>query len=298
MAEKVFFIINKFAGTGFEATIEGSIINACAQLNLEGTLEYTSGKGHATRLAWQAVDAGYSRVFAMGGDGTVNEVAQGLVHTKTAMGIIPAGSGNGLARHLQIPLKFGDALSLMDQFQIIDMDTLLVNERLSINVSGIGFDGHIADKFAKNGRRGLAGYTSLVVKEFRKFREFEVQAMLDHEPWHQKAFIIAIANSSQFGNNARVAPFASVCDGLMDICFIHKVPFTHMVGFLSKMFFGRIVNSNFVEMKKCTHFTASFPKPAPYHIDGESQPPLQQFVVTMQPRSLKMIVPAITKTAI
>ena len=290
-ASKVFFIINKYSGKAFQSSIEGRIIDACANLKLECTIEYTQHKGHATELAHAAVTDGFPRVFVMGGDGTVNEVAQALVHTPVAMGILPKGSGNGLARHLQIPLKTPLALKLLDASKIIEMDTLMVNDKLSVNVSGIGFDAHVASKFGTNGKRGLMGYANLVMKEFRGFKEFEFRSTIGGEQSERKSFIIALANSSQFGNNARVAPLASVCDGEMEVCFIKKVPLVQALGFTAKMFTGKIAKSSFVEMIKTTHFVAEFSTPVAYHIDGESHAPISKIEVRIQPRSLKMIVP-------
>ncbi len=288
---KVFFIVNKYSGTGFQSKIEGRIIDACARLKLEGIIEYTQRKGHATELARQAVSAGIPRIFAMGGDGTVNEVAQGIVGTSSAMGILPKGSGNGLARHLKIPLRLPYALKLLDQYQVIDMDVLKVNGKISVNVSGIGFDAHVAGKFGKNGKRGLIGYTKLAIKEFRRYKEFDTQALLDGQPVSNKSFIIALANSSQFGNNALVAPSASVCDGVMEVCFIKKVPLSQMLGFTTKMFMGKIERSSFVNIMKATQFKAEFSRPLRYHIDGEAYPAENKFVVEIQPSALKVIVP-------
>ncbi len=292
---RVFFIINKYSGTGFQSSIEGRIIDACAKYKLECTIEYTRHKGHATELAKKAVAEGFTRVFAMGGDGTVNEVAQGLVNTSVAMGIIPKGSGNGLARHLQIPLRTHPALSLLETGKTITMDTIRINDKVSVNVSGIGFDAHVAGKFGKDGKRGLLGYAKLILQEFRRFKEFEVKASLDKAVCVRKSFIIAIANSSQFGNNARVAPSASVIDGKMEICFIRKVPLGQAIGFIGKMFTGRIGHSSFVEIIKASRFEAEFSGNLPYHIDGEFHPATDRFTVEVQPSSLNVIVPASIK---
>ncbi len=287
----VFFIINKYAGTEYQSSVEGQIIAACSQLKLEGTIAYTNHKGHATELARQAVEDGFTRVFAMGGDGTVNEVAQGVLHTSTAMGIIPRGSGNGLARHLQIPLKVSDALLLLGQHQVIAMDTLLINSRLSVNVSGIGFDAHVAAQFGKDGKRGLLGYARLVLKEFMRFPEFEARVTIGNESWNQPSFIIAVANSSQFGNNAKVAPLASVQDGEMEVCFIRKAPLSDALDVTIKMFMGKIHRSKWVDIRKAKQFRAECREPVPFHVDGEACPPEKVFEVAMQPASLKMIVP-------
>ncbi len=295
MTNKVFFIINKYSGTGFRDSVEGRIIDTCARLKLEATIEYTQHKGHATQLARQAVADGFPRVFAMGGDGTVNEVAQGLVHTDTAMGILPKGSGNGLARHLKIPLRTPGALRLLDNHQVISMDTFSVNDRLSVNVSGIGFDAHIAGQFGKNGKRGLLGYGKLVMREFLSFREFPIKLTIDGKAMNRKIFILALANSSQFGNNARVAPHASVCDELIDICLIKKVPLTRAVDFARRMFTGHINKSRFVDIFHGRDIHLKFNKPMPFHIDGESMDPASEFDITIKPASLKMIVPGNTR---
>ncbi len=293
MAEnkKVFFIINKYSGTGYRPEVEGRIIDRCGELGYECTIEFTQSRGHATELAQQAVKEKFKIAFAMGGDGTVNEVAQGLVHTETALGILPKGSGNGLARHLKIPLKFKDALELLPHHQVLKMDTFLVNDHLSVNVSGIGFDGHIANLFGKNGKRGLMTYGKLVMSEFNTFKEFKGQVIIDGNHLERDSFILAFANSSQFGNNARIAPFASVCDELIDVCFIKKVPVSQVVGFASKMFTGKMESSAFVEIIKAKQIQVNFSSPIAYHIDGEGHTASRSFEVRMQPRSLNILVP-------
>lgn len=293
--KKVFFIINKYSGTGYQPELEGKITTRCGELNMECTIEFTQGRGHATELAKQAVRDGFKMVFAMGGDGTVNEVARGLVHSNVIMGIMPKGSGNGLARHLGIPLKFPAMLELLSSTQHIDMDTILINEHLSVNVSGIGFDGHVAGLFGKNGKRGLAGYGKLVIQEFFKFKEFNITLALDGQSINRDAFIIAMANSSQFGNNAKVSPLASVCDQRIDVCFIKKVPLTQALGFAQKMFNGSINKSSFVEIIQAQEVSLHFPSPMPFHIDGESMESNRDFFIKLQPSSLKMLVPAHVK---
>ncbi len=290
--KKVFFIINKYSGTGFRPEVEGRIIDRCSQLGYECTIEFTQSRGHATALARQAVNENFKIAFAMGGDGTMNEVAQGLVHSNTIMGILPKGSGNGLARHLRIPLDFKNALELLASHQVISMDTFTVNDHLSVNVSGIGFDGHIAGLFGKNGKRGLFGYVKLVMKEFNRFKEFPVEGSIDGKSFKSKAFILAIANASQFGNNARVAPAASVSDQQLDVCSIQKVPFSQAIGFAGKMFSGNIDKSSFVEMWKGQKIEIDFSSPMPYHIDGEPLPPATSFKIVIQPSSLRMLTPS------
>ena len=160
-----------------------------------------------------------------------------------------------------------------------------------MNVSGVGFDGHIAGLFGQNGKRGLIGYSKLVLKEFFSYQGFPIHAYIDDQLVDTKAFIIAFANSSQFGNNARVAPYASVCDGILDISFIRKVPVTQAIGFASKMFSGTLDRSAFVEIKKGKKIKISFPQAMPYHIDGEGKEPVKEFDIEINPASIRMLVP-------
>src|SRR5258706_6336970 len=216
--KRALFVINKYSGGKYRPEVEGRIISACKDLGIECDIEFTKSKGHAIELSGNAAAENFDIVFAVGGDGTVNEVAQGLVGTETPMGILPKGSGNGLARHLGIPVDFKKALKILKHHSVLKMDTMRVNENLSVNVSGIGFDGHIANLFANKANRGLLGYTQLTMKEFFSFAEFPAKVKLDDEEiTTEHPFIIAIANSSQFGNNARIAPQASVTDQLIDL---------------------------------------------------------------------------------
>lgn len=291
MAEKVFFIVNKYSGKGFQEKVEGQIIDACMTAGVEGTIEYTQHKGHATALAREAAAAGFSRIFARGGDGTVNEAARGLVHSSAALGILPAGSGNGLARHLGVPLSLPAALRQLSHFRMLTMDTLRINDGLSVNVSGFGFDGYVASLFGKDGKRGLLGYSKLVLREFLRYKTFEISAEIDGKISHHKAFMVAVANASQFGNNAVVAPDASVSDGIVDVCFIKKVPLIEAIPFLTKLFQGRIRKSRFVTLVKAKNFKAQLSSPQPYHLDGEPAKPTARFDVAVQPDSLRVIVP-------
>lgn len=293
--KKLLFIINKFSGTGYRDSIEGRIIDACAAHRSECTIEFTRQPGHATELAKKAVAENFDMAFAVGGDGTVNEVAQGLVGSDVAMGILPKGSGNGLARHLGVPMKFVDALRIIGANDIISMDTISINSKLSVNISGIGFDGHVAGMFGKNGKRGLAGYTKLVLKEFMSYKEFEADVVIDGIHHHATSFIIAIANSSQFGNNAVVAPLASVCDEMIDVCFIRKVPFTKVPGFAAKMFSGTLDRSSLVDIRKGKNISIRFPREVAFHIDGEARQPASNFDIHIEPARLRMAVPAGTR---
>jgi diacylglycerol kinase (ATP) len=287
----VLFIVNKFSGKGYQSAVEGKILQVCEKQDVECSIEFTQGRGHATELARNAAsDKRFDCVIAVGGDGTVNEVAQGLVHSTTPMGIIPKGSGNGLARHLRIPVDVQKSLTALFKSQLISMDTFRMNGKLSLNVSGIGFDGHIANLFAKDKKRGLQGYTKLTLNEFLQFKEFEAEIETEEQTIKRKAFVIAIANSSQYGNNARIAPAASVCDQLLHINILKKVP-PYRLDFLYSFFYGKIDKSPFCEVFQTNKMTIRLNKPMSFHIDGEPCGQSNEFGIELLPYSLKMLAP-------
>jgi YegS/Rv2252/BmrU family lipid kinase len=291
MNKSALFIVNKFSGGGYSPEVEGRIIEKCRSASIECRIEFTQSRGHATELAQWAVDQKMDFAFAVGGDGTVNEVAQGLVGSRVAMGILPKGSGNGLARHLTVPMDFKKSLTIISQHEEEMIDTVLINKKLSVNVSGIGFDGHVAAMFAGKAKRGLIGYTKLVLNEFRSFKPFDASVTLNGKTFDVKSFIIAVANSSQFGNNAKVAPQASVCDQLIDVSFIQKIPFAQAPAFAGKMFTGTLDRSRFVDIYKSDKVSIQLSEPVAFHIDGEAMPAAETFEAFIKPASLKVLLP-------
>jgi diacylglycerol kinase (ATP) len=288
---KVLFIINKYSGPGFQNELEGRIIDVCAQQDVECTIEYTKARGHATELARDAAASNiYKKVIAVGGDGTVNEVAGGLLHSSVPMGIIPKGSGNGLARHLGIPMQISQSIQKLFESAVVAIDSFTLNGRLSLNVSGIGFDGHIANLFGKEKKRGLQGYARVTLNEFFHFTEFEAEIITEKETIRKNAFIIAIANSSQYGNNARIAPAASVRDGLLHVCFLKKVP-PYRFDFIYSFFSGTIDQSSYCEFMEVRKMSIKVDKPIAFHIDGEPCGVTDKFEINVQPRSLQMLIP-------
>lgn len=287
----VLFIINKAAGKGFQSTVEGKILDICSRFDAECTIEFTKSRGHATELAYAGRAQGFQKIIAIGGDGTLNEVAQALVHTEVAMGIVPKGSGNGLSRHLGIPLEFEKAIENIFTGQSTLIDTFLVNDHLSINVSGVGFDGHVANLFGKDGKRGLLGYVKLAVQEFFKFKEFTCTLTTDEKSISTKAFIIAIANSSQYGNNARIAPKASVTDHKLHVTLLTKVPLYALLPFMFRFFTNRVYNSAYCSTFDGSSFQLCMEKNVAYHVDGEASGSEEKFSITLQPSSLRLIIP-------
>lgn len=270
--------------------VEERILGICEKNNTTCAIEHTQYRAHAVTLASDASAAGYDYVIAVGGDGTINEVAQGLVGTQTIMGILPRGSGNGLARHLGIPAQLSEAIDSVFNNTVVRMDTLLVNDRLSLNVSGIGFDGHIANLFANEKIRGLLGYARLTFAEMLKFPEFDAELTIDGKTLTKKAFIIAFANSSQYGNNIRIAPDASVNDGILNMTVIKKFSLKD-IGFIHSFLKGKLKESEFCNMLVAKEATVRTSNAIPYHIDGEPSGVADRFTILLQPATLSVLVP-------
>jgi YegS/Rv2252/BmrU family lipid kinase len=234
-------------------------------------------------------------VIAVGGDGTLNEVAQGLVGSSMPMGIIARGSGNGLARHLCIPLKTALAIENTFKGSTMAMDTFTLNNKLSLNVSGIGFDGHIANLFGGKTKRGLAGYTKLILREYLNFKEFTCHIKINDHEFDRKAFVLAVANSSQYGNNACIAPAASVTDGLLHVNVLRKVP-AYRFDFFYNFFARNIHKSSFVEMREVPELLIRTDYPVPFHVDGEPCGEHNEFEIKVMPAALNVVVPVTSRT--
>ena len=289
--KKILFIVNKYAGIGNSSDLEQTIQNACKKNNATCSIEITQRKGHAIDLAKEAGDKGFDEVVAVGGDGTINEVARGLIQSNIPMGIVPRGSGNGLARHLGIPLRITEAIDQIFDSWILSMDVFKVNGKLSLNVSGIGFDGHITNLFGVKSTRGLIGYVMLTVQEFLKFKEFETEIFVHGNLIKRDAFIVAIANSSQYGNNALIAPSASVCDGLLHINIVKKIPLFRL-DFLYSFFSGQLESSSLCEFMEAPSLKIRTAKPIDYHVDGEPCGLNDTFDIELIPAALHVLVPA------
>lgn len=290
MGKKVLFVINKFSGMGFQTAIESRMLDTCKKNDAQCSIEYTQRRGHAISLAHDASKNGFDYVVAVGGDGTINEVARGLLNSATHMGILPRGSGNGLARHLGIPIVLTDAIDNLFRHKIMKIDTLSINDKLSLNVSGIGFDGHVANLFANKKIRGLVGYIRITVKEYFRFQEFEAEVSVDNKTAVRKSFIIAVANSSQYGNNIKIAPLASVRDGLLHLTIMKKIPLyrlDHIFTFLN----GSLTNSEAFEVLEGREVKIKTSQAVPYHIDGEPSGLDNSFTIKLRPASLSVLVP-------
>ena len=231
---KILALINSISGTLNKDSLPKSIDKIIDSEKFEIEIKYTEHANHAYELSKEAAANGYYGVLAIGGDGTVNEVASALCDTETALGIIPLGSGNGLARHLRIPLNIDKAISIINENHIENFDYCTANDRKFFCTCGLGFDAQVSSTFAKRGKRGPVGYFQSAISEYIKYRSQTYKITSSNGIITEKAFIIACGNASQYGNNAYITPNADMQDGEIDVTVMLPItPFdTAMLGLL------------------------------------------------------------------
>ena len=232
-------------------------------------ITFTEYAGHATELAFQYARMGFDAVVAVGGDGTVNEVARGLKDTQTALGIIPMGSGNGFARHLNIPIKPQKAIEMLNHSEPISVDYGLANGRLFVSTCGTGFDALVADNFAGSNKRGFMTYLQNVLKEAFAYQPQTYHIVGDGLDVTHKAFLITFANANQWGYEAMIAPKASVQDGKMDIMLMSSHAILGSASLALRLFAGSIDDSHFMDTLRAREITLEREEKAPFHIDGD-----------------------------
>ena len=240
-------------------------------------ISFTEYAGHATEMAYQFTRMGFDAVVAVGGDGTVNEVARGLVKgygapgtgCRTALGIIPMGSGNGFARHLNIPIKPQKALEMINHSEPISVDYGLANGRLFVSTCGTGFDALIADHFAGSNKRGFATYLQNILHDVFSYTPQTYHLVGDGLDVTHKAFLITFANANQWGYEALIAPKASVQDGKMDIMLMSSHAILGSASLALRLFAGSIDDSHFMDTIRAKEVTLEREEAAPFHIDGD-----------------------------
>lgn len=249
MKKKTLIVVNPISGVGRQKRIELLLKINLNQDLFDYKVKYTEHIHHGTEIARKAADEGYDCVVACGGDGSVNDVVQGLRGTDVRLGIIPCGSGNGLARTLKIPLQPWLAIRVLNQQFEQTIDAIIVNDKhVVVNAAGVGYDAYIARLMKVAKTRGLAAYTNLVLREYDRYKCSDYHLIVDGREYYRNAWFIAVANSQQFGYNLAVAPKAKLDDGLMDISIIDKVPLDHVAITAPLAFSNHLDLSQHVEM--------------------------------------------------
>ncbi len=268
--DRYLLIVNPVSGSGSKEKVAQQICSALGSIGIAVDIAETGSAGHARELAAEAAAARRPAVIACGGDGTVNEVASGLVGSDTAMAIVPAGSGNGLARHLGIPMDTAGALDVIGRQNVIRADYGTANGRPFFCTFGVGFDAAVSERCARQKNRGLMMYLRNTVDVFFRYRPEEYIIETNGRVITDKAFLIVCCNASQYGNNAFVAPDASVTDGMLDITIVHGGDLISRATVGADMITGLIGMNALVEIIRTPSVTISRKNEGPAHLDGDA----------------------------
>ena len=282
---KIRFIINPISGTGKQKGIEKFISKHLENFEII----HTQKAGDATRISKESANENIDIVIAVGGDGTVNECLKGLVNSNTALGVIPCGSGNGFAYHIGMDRNTEKSVKQLKNIRIENIDTCTANGFPFVNVSGIGFDAHIASLFVTLKERGFVKYAELILREL-SYNANEYTICYNNIKRKVKAYMIDFANASQYGNNAKISPMADLKDGLIDFVIVKDFPKWKIPIFIFMLLTGKIHLSKYIEIIKCNKMTINAENTL-IHLDGEPFNSSNPVEVAILPKSLKILMP-------
>jgi diacylglycerol kinase (ATP) len=299
MERKIIYLINPISGTSKKEKILKLVEKETSLQNIPYKVYETNKEGDYELLKDTIIKEHYTDVVMLGGDGTVNQVTGNLRDTGVRFGILPVGSGNGLARAAHIPTKLKSALALIFSGSATYVDAFTVNGAYSCMLSGVGFDAQVAHDFAQKTTRGLFTYTQQSIIQFFKANPYQFEVVLENFSFFTDAYFISIANSNQFGNNATIAPQASLSDGLLDIVIVQKMNKAKLPFALLRQMRGNNKLQKLVEdmsNKNVLYFqtpslTIRNPKLAPLHIDGEPKNAVETLEIKIQPEAFLLIRP-------
>ena len=286
---KILFLINPKSGVGSKNRLPGMIEKFIDSGKYDYSIAYTQYAGHACELAVEAAANKVDVVVAVGGDGTINEVARSIVHTDTALGVVPCGSGNGFARHLGVPMSLRKALEFINRAEPVVIDYGKINDKPFFCACGVGFDALVSNDFAKGGRRGMMSYVQKTLVDWVTYKPEEYEVEIDSVKRTFKAFVIACGNASQYGNNAYIAPFASMRDGMLSVSVL--APFTTLnVPILAAQLFNNTLDKN----RHMTTFAARKVKikrkaAGAVHYDGEPSVMEAELNIEIVPDGLRVL---------
>ncbi|MCA5003961.1 diacylglycerol/lipid kinase family protein [Sphingobacterium bovistauri] len=287
--KKILFVINPISGGKKKTAFNKKVLEVLDMGKFKPTFQHTSGPNHAYELGQMAIKEGYDAVVAVGGDGTINELGSALLGTNIPMGIIPEGSGNGLALYLGIPMNETSAINRLNRFETVDVDCGLINDKPFFNIAGMGFDASVSDRFANDSVRGPIGYLRSAINVISNYKPCRYELVIDGVSYEREAFMISVANSPQYGNNAYIAPNASVTDGVLDVCIVHKFPMYTLPMMVFHLFNRSADQSEYVEIIPGRDIKIKRKEDGPLHVDGEPITMVGDLNICVKPRSLKII---------
>jgi len=281
--------MNPISGTSDKKDIPYLIEELLDKEQFDYSIRETEYAGHAYEIAKESKEQGIDIVVAVGGDGTVNEVGRALVHSNTALGIIPTGSGNGLARHLLIPMKIKGAIQVLNDCEITDLDYGIINEHPFFCTCGVGFDAFISEKFAEAGKRGPITYLENILKEGLKYEPETYEIEAENGTIKKKAFLISCANASQYGNNAYIAPQASMSDGMIDVIIMEPFDALEASQISIEMFNKTLDKNNKIKTFRSKEIKIYRKAPGVIHYDGDPIDTGKEIVVTLKEKGIKIL---------
>lgn len=290
MRNKIAFIINPISGTKNKEQLPSIIEEELDKELFDAEVVFTEYRGHGTLLARDFIEKGIKYIVAVGGDGTVNEVATALVHTEASLGIVPIGSGNGLARHLEIPMVVKKAVRQLNFSESIKIDYGLINRQAFFCTCGTGFDAYVSMEFAKGSKRGIVSYLEKIVKGYFSYKPQHYRIKGKDIDIETEAFLLTFANASQWGNNAYIAPRASLQDGKLDLSILSKFPII-AIPTLAFELFTKMLDKDFnVSSLQTNEITLIRENPGPFHYDGEPYEEGKEINIKIVPAGLNVLV--------
>lgn len=287
---RVLFVVNPISGINRKNRFPGLVAKKLNQSRFDYKVVFTERPEHATELASEAVKQGYDLVVAVGGDGTINEVATALIGTNVGFGIIPSGSGNGLARHLNIPLNQKKSLEIINKGKYEFIDTATINGHRFCSISGVGFDAMVAEKFAHTGIRGFFSYLRIIILEYFQYEPKTYQLILDDkEVIKEEAFFITFANSNQFGYGVIIAPDADLQDGLLDVCIVKKPESSSLLHVIYLVMRNKAHRSDLIRIRRVSKIKLVGNSSYFVNIDGDPSRINEDIEVRVNPKSLKIL---------
>lgn len=287
--KKTRILINPISGGKSKLGLAELIHKNLDKNKFDYEIAYTESGEHTLYLAEEAVKKNFEILIAAGGDGTLNQVASKLIHTSTALGIIPLGSGNGFARALNIPMNTSSAILGLNQAQIKTIDTGKANDIPFINVCGFGFDAHVSAGFATHGKRGFQTYAKVSLQSLRNYKSKPYLLVQTEKKETHQAFIFAICNGPQYGNNAFISPLANLSDGKFNLTIIERVNWQNLLGLSINLFIGKLHQSAHVKTREIEDFTLIQPSAAYVNIDGEPIWFNEEVRISLLPKSLNVL---------
>lgn len=289
--KKIIFIVNPISGHGKQSDFGEAVESFLDKGKFRFKIFETELPGHATTICQSAIQEGADIVVAVGGDGTVNETARALVGTGILLGVVPTGSGNGLARHLHLPFGFKRAIEVINRSNSMLIDTATIDGQVFVSVAGVGFDALVARKFAKSPKRGFLSYARITISSYFSYKPKKYMLTIDGQEILRRALMISFANSSQFGNNTSIDPGAMLDDGLIDVCIVKRVPIRRLPIVSPLLFLHRFDRTDYVEIIKAREVRVTRKRGKYIHIDGDPVQCEKTFEVKILPLSLNIIIP-------